>query len=350
MRLSFGFAFLLIGIAFVQSKPLFNNINDLQALAAQYPQYASLINQATSLASQAISAFSENQLNSLGNLVSDLADKVLHGRLSADAAANQLLGAIQAYLGSNSQLFDEIQSFLQQVVSIAQTLTGNFNGQARIAFPSSADLLTLANQFKPSDLQGLLSQFPQLSSLINQITNIADQVSSALSQSQLQSIGGTVLNLAQNVLNGNVDANAAANQLLGELQQYFGSNTQLFNSIASIVQQLLNVGGFGLTRPALSRNLQISDLESLIVQHPQYANIAASLATLANQAIAAFSPAQLKSLENSVLSLAQQVISGQLDASSAGSQLLAQIQQYTGSNIQLYNAIANVVQQLVNLG
>ena len=53
-----------------------------------------LINQATSLASQAITAFSENQLNSLGNLVSDLADKVLHGKLSVDAAASQLLGAV----------------------------------------------------------------------------------------------------------------------------------------------------------------------------------------------------------------------------------------------------------------
>ena len=89
------------------------------------------------------------------------------------------------------------------------------------------------------------------------------------------------MNLAQNVLNGDIDANVAANQLLGELQQYFGSNAQLFNSVVGIVQQLLNLGDFGLTRPALSRNLQISDLESLIVQHPQYA-VTAMISILSN--------------------------------------------------------------------
>ncbi|UJR24434.1 hypothetical protein I4U23_005810 [Adineta vaga] len=344
-------------VAFPSPADLLNLANqfkpsDLQGLLAQYPQYAGLINQATSLAGQVASALSQGQLQTLGQQVCQLAQSVFSGQIDANAAASQLFGQLQSILGSNPQLFNAVQSFVQQVVNAAQAVLPNFisRSNTRVAFPSPADLLNLANQFKPSDLQGLLAQYPQYAALINQLTGLAGQVIPTLSLGQLQTLGQQVFQLAQSMFSGQMDVNTAANELLGELQQYFGSNTQLFNAIANAIQQVISLSGAGLTRPAISRQLQLSDLEAIVAQYPEYAALVAPFAALAQQAIVAFSQPQLASLQASVLNLAQNVISGQLDANVAASQLLAEIQQYLGSNTQLYNAIANAVQQLVNLG
>jgi hypothetical protein len=47
------------------------------------------------------------------------------------------------------------------------------------------------------------------------------------------------LQLAENVFQGNVDLNVAVNQLLSQLQEYLGSDSDILNNAEALAQQLI---------------------------------------------------------------------------------------------------------------
>jgi hypothetical protein len=126
--------------------------------------------------------------------------------------------------------------------------------------------------------------------LQNQLSNIADTIQNALSPSQLYSLEQQALQLAQNVFNGNVDVNTAVNQLLLQLQQYLGANSQILTNAKPLAQQLINAvlsffpnspaklekSGAAVPRTdflALANELQLNNLDAVLATFPQFAVI-----------------------------------------------------------------------------
>ncbi|CAF1360529.1 unnamed protein product [Adineta ricciae] len=212
---------------------------------------------------------------------------------------------------------------------------------AAIAFVQGKPLLNqLVSQANlPNQLNGIQDFLGQYQGVLNQLQGLVNGVSAAqlqalvqqaannVSSAQLQSIVQQASQLAQSVLSGQVDVNTALNQ------------------VSNFVQQLLS-GSAGLTRPANVKALPLNGVQDLL---NQYANILSQFQGLGEQVANALSQAQLQTLGQQVAQLAQSVVSGQVGASAAGSQLLALVQQYLDSNAQLYNAVANAVQQLLNV-
>jgi len=48
------------------------------------------------------------------------------------------------------------------------------------------------------------------------------------------------IEVAENVLKGNIDVNTAINQLFQKVQQKLGSNAHILNNVQPLIQQLLN--------------------------------------------------------------------------------------------------------------
>jgi hypothetical protein len=75
--------------------------------------------------------------------------------------------------------------------------------------------------------------------LINQLVTIAGKISNALTPWQLYTLEQQGLQLAENVFQGNVDLNVAVNQLLSQLQEYLGSDSDILNNAEALAQQLI---------------------------------------------------------------------------------------------------------------
>ena len=76
--------------------------------------------------------------------------------------------------------------------------------------------------------------------MINQIFNVANQLAALFTPTQLQSIQQQAMQLAQNIVNGNMDLNTAVNQILQQAQQYLGANSPLLDNVKPVIQQLIN--------------------------------------------------------------------------------------------------------------
>ncbi|CAF0999637.1 unnamed protein product [Adineta ricciae] len=317
MRLSIGFALVFAAIAFVQGKPLFNQLvtqinlpNQLNGIQDFLGQYQSVLSQLQGLVSgvspaqlqalvqQVAGNVSPAQLQSIVQQAAQLAQSVLSGQVDVNTALSQ------------------VSDFVQQLL----------NGSAGLTRPANV------KGFPFNGVQGLLNQYgnvlSQLQGLVSgvspaQLQALVQQVAGNVSPAQLQSIVQQAVQLAQSVLSGQVDVNTALSQ------------------VSDFVQQLLN-GSAGLTRPANVKGFPFNGVQGLL---NQYGNVLSQLQGLGQQVANTLSQAQLQSLGQQVSQLAQSVVTGQVGASAAASQLLALVQQYLGSNTQLYNA----AQQLLSV-
>jgi oligoendopeptidase F len=253
MRFLAGFGLVLVTIALVQSKPTISQLDDLNAAIDSLP--SDLVNELSNVADQVSTVLSPAQLRSLEQQASELAENVLNGVLDVKTAVNQLLQQLQQYLGSNSPLLTNVQPLVQELVNAVQTVLSQLpsNLRKRRATVAGTDLSALANQLQPNGLDGLLAGLPQDSDLLNQLGNVAAQVSSILSPAQLQSLQQKAYELAQQVSNGNLAADTAIYQLLQQLQQYLGPNSQL-SDVSLLVQQLINA--IQAASPQLPKNLR----------------------------------------------------------------------------------------------
>ncbi|CAF1279958.1 unnamed protein product [Adineta steineri] len=206
-----------------------------------------------------------------------------------------------------------------------------------------------------NDLNAVINQLGSQTALNDLMHNLSGQVANAISSSQLQALVQQALQLAPNVMNGSVKPLAAAIQLFAQLQQQLGSNTQLLDAVTNAMQQLGSalltiqpnlLSGLG-TRSAVGKQLQISDLEAMAAQYPQYSSVVASLAALANPVVAALTKPQLQALESLALQLAPHVITGSVKPQDAVDQLLTLLKQFLGDN-HLFDSVSSVFQQMGN--
>ncbi|UJR18504.1 hypothetical protein I4U23_005411 [Adineta vaga] len=94
-----------------------------------------------------------------------------------------------------------------------------------------------------SFLENLIVVFtnhPKLQIVFAENIEVAQQVLNSLSISQFYSLQESVVSLVGGVATGNLDASTAVSQFLGQLQQYIGENTQLFNAVVAVAEQALN--------------------------------------------------------------------------------------------------------------
>jgi len=304
------------------------------------------------------------QLQSLQQQAFQIVQNVLNGNLDVNTAANQLLQQLEQYLGSNSQLLADVRPLVQQFIDAAATLPfplpSNL-GKRRATVGRSAPLAS-ANQLQLSDLVATLAAFPQYSALTNQLSNFVAQISSVLSSFQLGSLDAQASQIIQNVLNGNVNTNTAVNQLLQQLEQYLGSNSQLLANARPLVQQFIdavvtlssqlpsNLGKrratVGRSAPLASANqLQLSNLLANLAAQPQYSGLINQLSNFATQITSVLSSFQLESLDEKSSQIVQNVLNGNVDANTAANQLLQQLQQYLGSDSQLLANVQPLLQQ-----
>ncbi|CAF1282226.1 unnamed protein product [Adineta steineri] len=232
MRLSIGCALFFVVIAFVQSNPIFNGMNDLNAVINQLGSQTALNDLMHNLSGQVANALSSSQLQTLVQQALQLAPNVMNGSVKPQVAAAQLLAQLQQQLGSNNQLLNAVTNAIQQLGSALLTIQPNLLSGlgARSA---------VGKQLQISDLESMVAQYPQYSSAVASLAALADKVKAALTQSQLKELEVLTLQLASNCMNGSLKPNAAATQLLAKLQQYLGT-TQLFVDVAIVVQQLVS--------------------------------------------------------------------------------------------------------------
>jgi oligoribonuclease (3'-5' exoribonuclease) len=367
MHLLAGFAIVLATIAFVQSKPTVSRVTDINAAIASLPSVQNLNSQLNGLLVQLSGSLSPVQLQSLQQQAFQTVQDVLNGNLDVNTAANQLLKQLEQYLGSNSQLLADVRSLVQQFVDAAATLPFQLPsnlGKSRATVARSAPLAS-ANQLQLSDLVATLAAYPQYSDLTNQLSNFVAQISSVLSSFQLGSLDGQASQIIQNVLNGNVDANTAVNQLLEQLQQYLGSNSQLLANARPLVQQFIDAvvtlssqlpSNLGKRRATVARSaplasanqLQLSNLLANLAAQPQYSDLINQLSNFAAQITSVLSSFQLESLDEKSSQIVQNVLNGNVDANTAANQLLQQLKQYLGSDSQLLANVQPLLQQFID--
>ncbi|CAF1296040.1 unnamed protein product [Adineta ricciae] len=410
MRLSIGFVLVFTTIAFVQSNPLFNQLalqpvlsNQFNGLQGLLPQYADLINKFQNLAQQAATNLTPDQLQTLAQQAFQLAQNVLSNQIDANTAASQLLNEVQQLLNLDGAgltrpalstrgkfnpfqgFFDHVQNAMNQFQNAAQQFANTFdpkkieevskicfqlvesiiNGQVDAKIAASELLLLIEQTFGSEN--GFVKTFVtgsqqlinfvseilphtqevigQIESSVNEFQNNVEHFANTLTFEQLQALSEVFSQLVHSVLSGKVEAKVAANELLLLIQQSFGTDNEYLNAFFHGAQQLINFVSDKLTRPANKKSLSlVNNVQGLLAQ---YGNVLSQFQGLAQQVTNALSQAQLQTLGQLAARLAQSVFTGQVDVNTAASQLLSQVQQYLGSNTELYNAVVNAVQQLV---
>ncbi|CAF1401036.1 unnamed protein product, partial [Adineta steineri] len=123
MRFLVAYALVLVGIAFVQSKPVsragidfsevINQLGGLDGIHALFPQYSDFINRLCAAAYQVGSNIPDEDLYVLEQVAKQLADDVFNGNCDIDTAVTQMMGQLTGHLSSNPSLVSNLQSLAQ---------------------------------------------------------------------------------------------------------------------------------------------------------------------------------------------------------------------------------------------
>ncbi|CAF1479949.1 unnamed protein product [Adineta ricciae] len=285
MRLSIGFVFLVVAIAFAQSKPVHNGLADFSSIANQFASQNNVPNQFVPSNVQAILAQiaqflapfkpSANGARTASALVSSGEDQ------SIEALINQLAQEIENDHNNALAAHEQITAAAQQIFD---AIHASFGSRRSIASGEDQSIEALINQLA----QEIENDHNNALAAHEQITAAAQQIFDAIHASfgsrrsiasgEDQSIEALINQLAQEIENDHNNALAAHEQITAAAQQ-------IFDAIHA---------SFGSRRGVRSAQIQ-------------------SVVTLANQ-------------------LAQQVASGQISAVDAQQQITAAVQQVFGSN------------------
>ncbi|CAF1649847.1 unnamed protein product [Adineta steineri] len=232
-----------------------------------------------------------------------------------------------------------------------------------IAFVYSKPIISQMNKFN-----AIITTSSSLQILNDQFNNIAGQIIDVLSPIELQILQQKAVQLAVNVYNGKVDSITAADQLLQHLEEYLGSNLQVFSTVKPLVQQLTeavilvvpilpsNTGKHEVSGVHTSLNdllvlldqLQLHTWNAVIAVFPKYSDLVNQLVDAIDQITNAFSSPQLNSLAQQIIYLALDVYDEKVGIYVAADQLFLQVKQYLGSNAKLFSNIQFFAQQLID--
>ncbi|CAF0974627.1 unnamed protein product [Adineta steineri] len=232
-----------------------------------------------------------------------------------------------------------------------------------IAFVYSKPIISQMNKFN-----AIITTSSSLQILNDQFNNIAGQIIDVLSPIELQILQQKAVQLAVNVYNGKVDSITAADQLLQHLEEYLGSNLQVFCTVKPLVQQLTeavilvipilpsNIGKHEVSAAHTSLNdllvlldqLQLHTWNAVIAVFPKYSDLVNQLVDAIDQITNAFSSPQLNSLAHQIIYLALDVYDEKVGIYVAADQLFLQVKQYLGSNAKIFSTIQFFAQQLID--
>ncbi|CAF4102697.1 unnamed protein product, partial [Adineta steineri] len=159
-----------------------------------------------------------------------------------------------------------------------------------------------------------------------------------------------------------------ADQLLQHLEEYLGSNLQVFSTVKPLVQQLTeavilvvpilpsNIGKYEVPAAHTSLNdllvlldqLQLHTWNAVIAVFPKYSDLVNQLVDAIDQITNAFSSPQLNSLAQQIIYLALDVYDEKVGIYVAADQLFLQVKQYLGSNAKIFSTIQFFAQQLID--
>ncbi|UJR34491.1 hypothetical protein I4U23_021899 [Adineta vaga] len=125
----------------------------------------------------------------------------------------------------NFQLNDLYATYPQYSVIVPDTRTGLFE---------------LFNQLQLTNLDDLYDAYPEYLDLLIQLSNAANQLPSAVSPFQLNSLEQQALQVVLNIINGNADISTAVDHLVERIEQNLESNPQFFGIVQSVAQKLVN--------------------------------------------------------------------------------------------------------------
>ncbi|CAF1539304.1 unnamed protein product [Adineta ricciae] len=231
MRLSIGFVFLVVAIAFAQSKPVHNGLADFSSIANQFASQNNVPNQFVPSNVQAILAQiaqflapfkpSANGARTASALVSSGEDQ------SIEALINQLAQEIENDHNNALAAHEQITAAAQQIFD---AIHASFGSRRSIASGEDQSIEALINQLA----QEIENDHNNALAAHEQITAAAQQIFDAIHASfgsrrgvrsaQIQSVVTLANQLAQQVASGQISAVDAQQQITAAVQQVFGSN------------------------------------------------------------------------------------------------------------------------------
>ncbi|UJR17902.1 hypothetical protein I4U23_004801 [Adineta vaga] len=303
----------------------------IETVITENPQLALVLAQNAELIEKLLESLSLSQFEVLDTLGVSLANSVISGELDVNTAVTQFLGELQQFIGSDSQLFDAVTNAALQAL----------NGRRARSIRSA-----IRKQSTHDTIFTVITENPQLALVLAQNAELVEKVLESLTISQFDVLDTLGASLANSVISGELDVNTAVTQFLGELQQFIGSNSQLFDAITNAALHALNGRRARSIRSAIRKQRKFDDLVDLILETPQLGVVFAENADLLNDVLNALSDPELSTVAESALDLANSVLSGELDVNTAVTQFLGELQQFIGSNSQLFGAVTNAVQQV----
>ncbi|CAF1296024.1 unnamed protein product [Adineta steineri] len=368
MRFLVAYALVLVGIAFVQSKPvsragidfsaMINQLGGLDGIHALFPQYSDFVNRLVAAAYQVGSNIPDEDLYVLEQVAKQLADDVLNGNCDIETAVTQMMGQLTGHLSSNPSLVSNLQSLAQEFSGVLTSFLSN-SPSKRVASRAGIDLSTLISQFNSLDIVYLI--FPQYKNIIKKLVDVAYQVGSNIPDDKLYLLQQFAMQHAQAVLNGNMNVDTAVAGIMQQLETLLASHPSIVSSLQSLAEEFTGVikpflsnfqSNLVAGRAGIDLSAMISQFNSLDIVYlifPQYKSIIKKLVDVAYQVGSNIPDDKLDVLKQFAMQHAQAVLSNNMNVDTAVAQIMEQLETLLASHPSIVSSLQSLAEEFTGV-